>query len=115
MVRHGLRESQGRVNNDRLMETEIWCLSSSSVGKGLRKGTTASASTSVWEKAAPPALALIRHFSSSHLSLVPFKLLPHNWNSEEVRLSKPVLRPFNRNCLGLQKLFLYSVSIPTGF
>ena len=40
----------------RLMETQIWHLPVPA-GKGLNRGAMASASTSVWEKAAPPALA----------------------------------------------------------
>lgn len=45
--------------------------------EGLRIGTIASASTFVWEKDAPPALALILDSSvPSPLSLVFFELLP---------------------------------------
>ena len=40
----------------RLMQSQIWYLPASSVGEGLRKATMASASTYVWEKAAPQLL-----------------------------------------------------------
>ena len=62
-----LRNHQGQVNGvARLMETQIWRMTGSSLGRGLRKGTVASASTSIWEKAAPPPLVFkARQFSSS--------------------------------------------------
>ena len=45
-------------------------------GGGLSRGTMASASTSVWEKAAPTALALKSdHSFLPHLSLTLFELL----------------------------------------
>ena len=48
----------GQTMIARLMEFQIWCPTARSVVGGLRKGTMASASTSVWEKAAPPGFAL---------------------------------------------------------
>ena len=65
---------------------------------GLSKGTMASASTSVWEKAAPLALSLKPDNSvPPHMSLVPFELLPQCQSSEGVSLSKSVCWPFKRN------------------
>ena len=52
----------------RLMESQIWHLPAGSVaflGRGLRRGTMASAHVSVWEKAVPQLLPDARHFSSS--------------------------------------------------
>ena len=86
------------------METQIWCLPVGFVRGGLIKGTVSSASTSIWEKAVPPALALMLGNSvSPSVFLVPFRLLPQHWNSEGVSLSKSVCRPFKKNCLGCQK------------
>ena len=54
----------------------------------------ASASTTVLEKAAPAALALMPDCPiPPHVSLVPFKLLPQCWSLEQVRLSKSVCSP----------------------
>ena len=48
----------------------------------LRKGIMASASTFVWQKAAPPALALIPDNSVfPSMSLAPLELLPQHWSS----------------------------------
>ena len=51
----GLKESpgQGWTVITRLMETQIWHPPADSVGTGLIKGRMASASTFIWEKAAP--------------------------------------------------------------
>ena len=58
-------------------------------GGGLSRGTMASASTSVWEKAAPPALTKKPDNSvNACVSLVPFELLPHHWSSEGVSVCK---------------------------
>ena len=75
---------QGGAN--RSMGSRIWCPPACSVGLGmLSRGTTAPASTSVWEKAAPSALTLLSDSSvPPHLSPVPFKLLPQRWSSEGV-------------------------------
>ena len=57
--------------------------------------TVTSACTSVWEKAAPPALALKPDNAVPPcMSLALFKLLPQHWSSEQVSLSA-------RNCLHL--------------
>ena len=86
------------------MEIQIWHQAASSVGEGLRKGTVVSASTSIWEKDAPPGLTLMPDNSvPPHMSLVPFELLPQWWTLEGISLSKLVCGPFKRNCLGLQK------------
>ena len=68
----------------RLIETQILHLLSVQAGWGEGSPRTmASTNTSVWEKAAPPALALKPDNSvSPHMSLVPFKLLPQHWSSE---------------------------------
>ena len=50
----GLKNSVSQVDG-----VSDLCLLAGSVGVGLRKGTVASASTFVWEKAAPPALVLM--------------------------------------------------------
>ena len=70
---------------------------------GLRKGTMASASTFVWQKAAPePALAPTPDsLVPAHVSLVPFELLSQCWSPEPVRPSEPACGPFKRNCWGL--------------
>lgn len=54
----------GGESDSQLMEIQIWCSPASSVGEGFRKETVASARTSIWEKAFPPALNA-RHFSTS--------------------------------------------------
>ena len=52
----------------------------------------------------PPALTLMPDMSiPPHMPLMPFKLLPQCWSSEEVSLSKFVCGFFQRNYLGLQK------------
>ena len=53
----------------------IACLHALWVG-GLIKGTVASASAPVWEKADPEPHSDARQFSVSHMSLVLFKLCP---------------------------------------
>ena len=98
-----------------MMETHIWPLPASSVGQGLRKETTASDSTSVWEKVVPLDLPNSRYFSFSCMFLVSFELLPHCRNSERASPSKSMCRHFKRNCLGLHQSFILSATIPTGF
>ena len=72
-----------------------------------RKVTMGSASSSVWKKAAPPAVSLVPDTSVPPcMPLVPFKLLPQCWSSEGVSASKSIHRP-RRNCLGLQKPSVY--------
>ena len=51
---------------------------------------------------------------SPHMPLVPFKLLPHCWNSEQVSLSKSLREFLKRNCLGLQQ-FLPPTQSPLMF
>ena len=88
----------------RLMESPVWHLPAGSVRGRLRKSTMASASTSVWERAVPPALALMPDNSFSPcMSLMSFNILPLHWGSEEVSPSKSVSGPFKRNCLGIQQ------------
>ena len=79
------------------------------------KETKASASTSVWEKAAPPALALMPDtLSPPRLPLVPFRLLPWCWSSG-VSLSKSMCGPFKRNSQGFQQFLFSSASVPADF
>ena len=59
----------------RLMESQLWHQLAGSVEGGFRKGTVASAHLDG------------RHFSFSHMPLVPFKLLPWCWSSEGMSLS----------------------------
>ena len=71
-------------------------------GEGLIRGAVAPVRTSVWEKAAPPALALMldspapSHVFSASQAAVPVLEIT---GSE----SESMCRPFKRNCLGLQK------------
>lgn len=63
-----------------LIETQKWCLPTSAGRERVRlnKETMDFASTSAWEKAAPPALALKPENSvPPSMSLAPFKLLSH--------------------------------------
>ena len=63
------------------------------MGGGLIKGTMASASPSVWEKAAPPALSLLLgNLFPPLMTVVPFELLPQCWSSEEVSVYVGPLR-----------------------
>ena len=102
----------------RLMESQIWHPPDGSValwGKGLRIVTMASAHLSVWEKAVPPALALMPDTSvSPYMPLVPFKLLPRCWNSEGVSLNKSMCGFFKGNCLGTPEVSSTN-SIPVRF
>lgn len=72
-VRQGLREllggNEGQTVTARLMDTQTWYLTAISVWQGLLKGKMASATRSVWEKTALPALTLIPDTSiSPHMS-----------------------------------------------
>ena len=81
-------------------------------GGCLRKGTMAYASTLVWWKAAPPALALIPdNLIPPNMSQVSFKY----WSSEGVSPSKSLHRPLKRKCLGLQKPSVPLSHIPHWF
>ena len=56
-------------------------------GDKAQKRNMASASTSVWDKAEPPALTLLPNSSiPPFMSLVTFKLLLPGWSSERVSL-----------------------------
>ena len=80
---------------------------------GLRKGTVASANTSVWEKVAPQVLPWCQKIHFLPTCLVPFELLPRCWSSEGVSLSKSLCRPFKRNCLGIRHCFLQPADMVT--
>ena len=72
----------------RLMESQLWCPPASSVCGGLIKGIMASASSPVWEKASPLALALmLDNLVPPYMSLVPFELLLQCWSSAGVSQS----------------------------
>ena len=105
----------GQTAWTRLMESQIRHPPAGSVGAQLRKGTMASASTSVWDKAAPLAHTGAEQFSFSPYVSGDFKLLFPCWSSEGVSLSKSVHEPFKRNCLGLQKFLSSTASTPAGF
>ena len=97
------------------METQIWCLLASSVQRQLRRGIRTSASTSVWEKAAPPALTQMQENSvPTHMSLVLFELRLQCWSSEQV---SPVslCRPFRKNTWDLRSPLSHSATIPAVF
>lgn len=65
--------------------------------EGFNKGTMAPASTSVWERAAPPALAPKPNNSDPpHISLVLLELLPLLWSLWQVFASEFVCGPFQR-------------------
>ena len=66
-----------------------------SVEEGPSKGTMASASTSVWEKAVPPSL--LNNLFPPCMSLASLKLLPQSWISEQMSLRESVHRLFKRN------------------
>ena len=90
-----------------LMETQIWH-PPGPPGQGLSKGTMASTGTSVWEKAAPPALAPKPDNSFPlPMSLVPCELLSQHWSSEPVSqlASKFMLEPFKRNAWDSSTIF----------
>ena len=58
------------------MDTQIRHHLPTVLGEGLGKGTVASASICVWEKAAPPGFAMMSDDSvPTPMSLVPFELL----------------------------------------
>ena len=57
--------------------------------RGLNEGKMVSVSTSVWEKAVPPVLALKPdNLVTPSMSLAPFLLLSQHWSSEQVSLSE---------------------------
>ena len=76
------------------MKTQIWCLTTSSVGVGgSQKRNNGPSNIFVCEKAASiSSLPDARHLNSSLLSLVPFKLLPQHWSSEGILVS-PCMHP----------------------
>lgn len=107
----GVVGSQGIIRMGQIvLETLIWPSPVPTEG-GLSKGATASASTCVWGKAAPPTLALEPDSSVPlRMSLVLFELLPQYWSSGQVSLSasESVHGPFKN------KTF-HSTAIYSGF
>ena len=66
--------------------------------EGSEKETIVSASTSVWEKAAPTAVSLMPDNSvPPHMFPMYFEVLLHCLSSETVSLSKSMCGPFKRN------------------
>ena len=99
----------------------MWCslrcgLPVTSVGGGFIKGTIASASSSVWEKAAHSALTLIWDNSvSPYLSLVPFKLMPQCWSSESMIPISPCVGSLGGNFRDSRSPPSHSGTTPTSF
>ena len=84
-------------------------------GVGLRKGTMASASTSVWEKAAPPSSSPdAGHFSSSQYVSDAFQSAAPTLELRQSE-NKSVCGPFKRNCWRFQQFLSSMASILTGF
>ena len=83
-IGQGFRETPRQPNSISQIDGDSDMTPASSMGRGLSKRAMASASTSVWEKAALPSLTLVPDNSVfSHMSLVPFKLLLQHWSSRE--------------------------------
>ena len=98
------------------MESQIWYPPAGSMWGRLRKGTTSSASTSVWEKSVPPTLILMPENSLPPcMSLVLFKLLAQCWSSEGVSASKSICRPCKRTAWDFRGSPFPSATIPAGF
>lgn len=75
-----------------------------------------SASTSVWEKVASPAIALIPGNSvPPYMSLVTFELQLQCWSSERVSPRKSMCGPFKWNTWDSSCSTSHSVTIPAGF
>ena len=80
----------GQTVLDRLMESQIWYLPAISVallGEGSEKGQWPLPTFLSGTKLFPSSYLDARHFSSSFMPLVHFKLLPWSWRSEGMRLS----------------------------
>ena len=87
----------------RLVESHIWHPPAGSVGLWREGSERDKASASLSERKLSPALTLISDTSILPcVSLVPFKLLPQCWSSEEVSLNKSVCVLFKKKCLRLQ-------------
>lgn len=79
---HGQVNDISQVDGD--SDTVPTCASRLSWGT-VQERTMASASTFAWERAAPPAPALKPNNSVPQcMSLIPFKLMPQRWSSEQV-------------------------------
>ena len=98
------------------MEAQKWCLPASSLRGGLRKGTMDFVSNSVWEKDAFPSHTLMPGSSvPSCMSLGPFELLPKQWSSERVSLSKSMHGLLKRNAWNFRSPLSPSATVPSGF
>ena len=101
------------------MESQIRRLPAESVGGGLSKGRTASASISIREKAGPWPLPLdscpdAEQFSCSPYSSVAFQVLLQRWSSEGVSLSKSGWA-LQKEMPGIPEISVFLSLIPTGF
>lgn len=111
--------SAGLTVLTRLMETQTWWLPVSAhqeVGR-LNKETMDSASTSVWDNAAPPALTLkLDNSVAPCMSLMPFRLLPQHWTERvSPSASKSSYRPFKRDIWDSSHPRPHSATISAGF
>ena len=98
------------------MESQIWSLPAVSVGYRLREGTMASVSTSLWEKAAPPGIALMPDTSAPPcVPPVPFELLPITGTQSECVCVSPCADPLRRIAWDSRSPRTHFVTIPTGF
>lgn len=105
---------------DKYLGAQIWSPLSGSVRIGLRKGTMAPASISVWEKSTrsstpqlSPGCQTIQFLPES-----PWYLLsccPQCWNSAQVSPSTFLHRPFKRNAGNFSSSPSYSATILSGF
>lgn len=110
---------QGGVNGISQVD-EYSNTASAPTGRGLRKGTMASASTLVCEKAATAVFSLKpEHLIPPHMFLVLSELLPQYKSSEQVKLSasKSMHHNSSRGMSGWDSSSpqFHSATIPTGF
>lgn len=83
---------------------------------GIKQGTMASVSTSVWEKVAPPAFVLKPDYSfPSCMFFMPFQLFSGCWSSEKVNMNKTVHGSFKRNIWDSRSLPSHLSLIPADF
>ena len=101
--------------SDGISDMVTTCQLCAFMGGGLRKGTVASASTSVWGRAAPSSCPDARQFRSSPCVSNTFLSDAPVLELRESESNKFVCGPFKRKCLGLQKFVTSIASIPTAF
>ena len=99
----------------KLMDTQIWCLPVP-VGGRLSKGTMASTSMSVWEKAASTALTLKPDNSVLPVCSSCFLNCCSSVGAQSSEsVSKSVQRPFKRNAWDSRSPLFHSAAIPADF